>query len=585
MPLIPEGVIDEIQTRSDIAELIGRYVPLKRSGRHFKANCPFHKERTPSFMVNTDKQIYHCFGCGSGGNIFSFLMQHDRLTFPEAVRQLADHVGVQLPERESEPSDSSHEQLLALMEKVCSYFERTLLAPQQGYTARAYLQKRGVPDSTRLSFRLGFAPCGWDHVLKAASTTGVSSKQLEAAGLVIQGTSGHYDRFRNRLIFPIMDVRGRVMGFGGRSLDSQEPKYLNSPETTVYSKGRCLFGLSQAKDAIIAAKTAILVEGYFDCVILAGAGVKHVVSPLGTALTVDHARLLKRYAEHIILAFDPDAAGEIATLRGIDLLVEVGLNVRVAQLPPGVDPDECLRAYGRERFEQLLSRGKTIFDFLVESATRRYPVQETEGKVRAAQFILPTIAKMPDAMLRSEYVRLLADRLKLDEGAVAQELVKATPRAMGGNGSLRETSQAMRSVAAGPERLLSALILDDPKRWARVQDQVSLDDVTDPTLRHILSVICELEAAGHATSPAQVVSRFSGEGQGVIVTSLVEFARSIEAKDEALDDCVRRLRASTRKRHLANLREQIRAAQDAGADAEVGRLLAEYQTQVQAKGG
>ena len=309
MPLIPEGVIDEVQARTDIADLIGRYVPLKRAGRHFKACCPFHKERTPSFMVNTEKQVFHCFGCGVGGNIFSFLMQHDRLTFPEAVRQLADHAGVAIPDEAAASSRAAHASLGALLEKVCQHFERRLLDPAGGRAARAYLERRGVSERTRQAFRLGLAPSGWQGLLQAAKATGVSAEELEAAGLIINGRSGSYDRFRHRLMFPIVDLRSRVVGFGGRSLDAQEPKYLNGPETPLYTKGRHLFGLAQAKDAIIRAKTAVVVEGYFDCAVLADGGVGHVVSPLGTALTAEQARLLKRYAEQAILAFDADAAG------------------------------------------------------------------------------------------------------------------------------------------------------------------------------------------------------------------------------------------------------------------------------------
>ena len=334
MPLIPETLIDEIQARVDIAELIGRYVPLKRAGRHWKAACPFHKEKSPSFMVNTDKQIFHCFGCGVGGNSFSFLMQHDRLTFPEAVRQLAEQVGLQMPERESQAShETQHEQLFVLMDKACQYFERMLLSPQ-GQGARSYVSKRGVSEQTRAAFRIGWAPPGWDPLLSAAKKTGMAPEPLEAAGLLVKGRSGYYDRFRNRLIFPILDMRGRVVSVGGRSLDSAEPKYLNGPESAIYTKGRHLFGLVQAKAAIAQVKTAVIVEGYFDCVVLAGAGIANVVSPLGTALTLEQARLLKRYAARVILAFAADAAGETATLRGIDVLVEAGLQVQVAQLPP-----------------------------------------------------------------------------------------------------------------------------------------------------------------------------------------------------------------------------------------------------------
>src|SRR3989338_1171027 len=349
MPLIPEDVIDEIQTRADIAELIGRYVPLKRAGRHLKGLCPFHKERTASFTVNPEKQIFYCFGCQAGGNIFSFLMQHDRMTFPEAVRQLGEHVGVSIPEQGSDEHRGIVEQLAALTEKACSYFERTLAHPEQGRAAREYLRERGVTEEGMRRFRLGLAPEGWTRLLEATQSAGVTPEQLEAAGLAIRGTRGQYDRFRSRLIFPILDARGRVVGFGGRSLDGRDPKYLNSPETPLYTKGRHLFCLAQAKEAVTAGKTAVIVEGYFDCAVLAAGGIAHVVSPLGTALTEDQARLLKRYADQVVLAFDPDAAGETATLRGIDLAVEIGVQVRIANLPPGQDPDELFRAWGGAR--------------------------------------------------------------------------------------------------------------------------------------------------------------------------------------------------------------------------------------------
>jgi len=585
MPLIPEGVLDEVQARTDIADLIGRYVPLKRAGRHFKAHCPFHKERTPSFMVNTEKQIFHCFGCGVGGNVFGFLMQHDRLTFPEAVRQLADQAGVAIPDEAAASSRAAHASLVALLEKVCQHFERRLLDPAGGQAARAYLSQRGVSERTRQAFRLGLSPSGWQGLLQGATATGVSAEELEAAGLIIRGRSGYYDRFRHRLMFPIVDLRGRVVGFGGRSLDAQEPKYLNSPETPLYTKGRHLFGLAQAKDAILRAKAAVVVEGYFDCVVLADAGISHVVSPLGTALTLEQARLLKRYAEQVLLAFDADAAGEQATLRGIDLLVETGLQVRVAQLPQGVDPDEYLRAYGRERLEQLLEHSAGIFEVLVETALRRHPGADTESRVAAAQFVLPTIAKMPSAMMRSEYVRLLAERLQLDAGAVAEELAKAKAREPAalrpGPGGRPRADQAAASLSVrGPEGLLTALVLDEPARWTAAAQTLSLGDITDPALRRILAVVCELEAAGHPASPAQVASRVSEEGQAALVAELVELGRSTPSRDEACGDCVRRIKAASRSRELAVMREQIQTAQQAGQDAEAQRLLAAYQHQL-----
>lgn len=582
MPLIPERVLDEVQARADIVELIGRYVPLKRSGRHFKACCPFHQEKTPSFMVNPDKQVFHCFGCGVGGNSFSFLMQHDRLTFPEAVRQLADHVGVRIPEREADDARGREaEALRALMEKACRFFERQLLDPSAGRAARAYLAHRGVGDETRAQFRLGLAPEGWRHLLTSAMASGVSERQLELAGLTVPGKRGAYDRFRHRLMFPITDMRGRVIGFGGRVLDDQEPKYLNSPETPLYTKGRHLYGLAQARDAIVQTKTAVVVEGYFDCLVLSGGGIAHAVSPLGTALTEDQARLLKRHAERVILAFDADAAGEQATLRGMDLLVEGGLEVRVAQLPRGVDPDEHLRAVGYQRFQALLDGSLGLFDVLVQQALSRFPATDAESQVRAAQFVLPTIAKVPDAMLRSEYVRLLAQRLHLDEAAVAHELTKARPRDVGQARPLAAVRPVVPSLQ-GPERLLAALLLEDPLRWRQLEGRVTLEDLTDPMVREILTVTRALDAGGQPATAARLVSRLPDPATAGLVTALVELAQSIASPDAALEDCVRRLRTQRERQSLAALREQLAAAQHAGQDQDVQRLLSDYQQRLPA---
>ena len=578
MPLIPEALLDEIQSRTDIVELIGRYVPLKRAGRHFKANCPFHKEQTPSFHVNTDKQIFHCFGCGVGGNVFSFLMQHDRLTFPEAARQLADQVGVRVPEETPEASsqNAARESLRTLTEKICGYFERTLRDPAQGKRARAYLAARGVSDATRDRFRLGLTPEGWDGLLRAAGKSTVTAAQLEAAGLAVRGKSGYYDRFRGRLMFPILDLRSRVVGFGGRSLDGQEPKYLNGPETPLYTKGQHLFGLSQAKDAIAKTRTAVVVEGYFDCVVLAGAGIEHVVSPLGTALTIEQGRLLKRYADRVILAFDSDAAGEQAALRGIDLLVELGLRIHVAELPPGVDPDEYLRQQGREAFEALLERSAGIFDILVQGALRRHPGGTTEDKVGAAQFVLPTIARVPDAMLRREYVRLLAERLQLDERAVTEELAKVQSPHLSSARRADILPSAKRKVGGpihGAERVLTALLLEEPSRMRQARETLGAGWVTDPALLRVLDVIGELTAADQPATPAHVISRLADRDGAALVTELVALAQSVDARDEAFEESLRRLASRARQRELEELREQLRVAQAAGQDSDVHRLL------------
>lgn len=578
MPLIPEPVLDEIQSRIEIAELIGRYVPLKRAGRHFKGLCPFHHERTPSFHINVDKQIFHCFGCGVGGNVFSFLMRQERLTFPEAVRQLAEQARVELPRNTELSRDGQTDQLYALMEKTCRYYERLLAHPREGRTARAYLRTRGVADRTRQAYRVGCAPMsGWDRLVKAAQKTDPAPGLLEQAGLMVRGARGPVDRFRQRLLFPIHDGRGRVVGFGGRSLAGQEPKYLNSPDTPIYQKGRLLFGLSQAKDAIVKAGSAIIVEGYFDCILLWQHGVAHVVSPLGTALTVEQARLLGRYTRRVVLAFDADAAGEAAALRGIDLLVAQGFEVRVAQLPTGVDPDEYVRAHGSAALIERIEQALGVLECLIRTARSRYDLRSAEGKVQAAQFVLPTVANVPNAMLRTEYVRLLSQRLALDEGAVAEELRKVQPRSAQPVAPRRPPRKAER--AQGAERMLTALVLDQPARWDEVVRAELLASLTDARLQRIVAVIGEMRAVSPTDDPgpAQVISRLGDEEAAAVVSELVQLAQSVTHQDQAFQECVRRLQSKARQAQLAGLHTQLQAAQQAGRERDVAELLTQYQ--------
>jgi len=466
------------------------------------------------------------------------------------------------------------EQLYGILEKSCGYYERMLAHPTLGRPAREYLKQRGVTDRTRAAFRLGYAPTGWDRLLQAATRSHTPLELLRQSGLTVQGSRGTVDRFRQRLLFPIQDVRGRILGFGGRSLGGQEPKYLNSPESAVYTKGRQLFGLAQAKDAVVNSRRAIVVEGYFDCVLLWQAGIAHVVSPLGTAFTPEQARLLGRYTEEAVLAFDADAAGETATLRGMDILVEAGLRVHIAQLPTGVDPDEFVRAYGRRAFEGLVEQATNVLEFLIGCAKRRYDVRGSEGRVRAAQFILPTLAKIPNAMLRAEYVKRLAEGLRLDEGAVAAELGKVQPRTAPLASKITMAVPSARTSSQPVERLFTALLLDEPSRWQAVKGAVSLDHLTDARLRRILAVLCERQAAQpDAVTPAQVISRLQDDELIRLVSELVQVAQAEPEHEDAFRKCVQRLQQDARKREQDRLRERIRLAHELGNTDEEIRLL------------
>ena len=336
---IPENILDDILGRVNIVELISGYIPLKRAGRNFKANCPFHHEKTPSFMVSPDRQIYHCFGCGESGNAFKFLMLQERMAFPEAVEALAKKTGVILPEARKIDQGVSNltAQLYRINELAAQFYQNKLDAPE-GLSARDYLAKRGLDRDCIKAFNLGFAPEKWDGLLSYLRVKNITLAHLEKAGLVLaKDGGGYYDRFRNRIIFTIFDIKSRPIGFGARALPGQGeagkggslPKYINSPETPVYVKGRNLYGLNLSKDAIRESDTAVIVEGYLDFLMPFQQGLKNIVASLGTALTLEQVRLLKRYASKAVMIYDPDAAGELATLRSLDIFLEEEMEVRL----------------------------------------------------------------------------------------------------------------------------------------------------------------------------------------------------------------------------------------------------------------
>lgn len=582
MALIPEAIIDEVQARTDIVEVIGSAVKLVRSGNHYKARCPFHREKTPSFLVNPDKQIYHCFGCGVGGNVFSFLMQHDRLSFPEAVRLLAEKSGVPIPESAAAlPRESAdkRESAFGVLEKCAAFFEKCLQHPENGENAREYIRRRGVDDKTREKFRLGVAPNEWDRLIKAAQTAGVGLGQLESAGLIVKKPERSYDRFRNRLIFPIVDLRGRVIAFGGRSLGEEQPKYLNSPETTVYQKSHHLFGLYQSKQAIVERGYAVLVEGYFDCVVLAAAGIDGVVAPLGTALTVQQVRLLKRYTERVVIAFDGDAAGQAAARRSIDILIEGGVQASVMDIPSGMDPDDLVRRDGAQAFNEKAQKAVSGFEYLLNQAVEEFPQTNIENRVKAARLLLPTVAKMQDAIAQNEYLRLVSDRLGLDEISVRREFRSIK------TGRSHESAEAVprkgNRLPRGPEQVLAALLIEDNLRWQEIGGRVDPQAFEDESLVPILKKIAE--TAEKRLEPVSLMSRFEDESARSKIAELLTLAETLQSKPAAMEDCIKRIQQKQKQNRLLDIRNRIRTAQEAGRQETVYALLAEYQRQV--KGG
>lgn len=425
--LISEDVINQVRDRADIAEVVGQHVSLTRAGQNLKGLCPFHQEKSPSFTVSSSRQIFHCFGCGAGGNVFTFLMRITGANFPETVRELGQKLGIAVPESgpSAGPQAAQASRLEPLNRAVTAWFQRNLRDRATGATARDYLASRGIQAGTIERFEIGCAPAEWDGLVRALSQQGFSSDDLAVAGLTIarEQASGSYDRFRSRVMFPITDLRKRVVGFGGRILGEGNPKYLNSPDTPLFKKGQTLYALDLAREAVARLKTVIVVEGYFDAVALHQAGLTHTVATLGTALTAEHIQVLRRFASKVVLLFDPDQAGVRAALRGLDLFVNSGLGVKVVTLPAGEDPDTYVRKEGPEAFARLEEQAPSLLDFSLEHSLSTAESSTIEGRIRSVDDVLRILQKSEHPIEREERIRVVAERLGISQ----QRLIERYP--------------------------------------------------------------------------------------------------------------------------------------------------------------
>jgi DNA primase len=423
--------VDQVRAAADIVKIVGDYVKLRKAGANYMGLCPFHQEKTPSFAVHPVKQIFHCFGCGKGGDVFKFVMEMDSLPFPEALRRVAEKVGVHLEERAGDETYDANTKLRAALMKLheiaAKFFASQLGATAEGRMARAYLADRGMTDEVVGRFRLGYAPGDGQGLLRQLAGTDFEKETLEKSGLIIFDAERQrpYDRFRRRIIYPIANDAGKVVAFAGRALGDDQPKYLNSPETAIYTKSRLLYHLDRAAQAIRKLDYAILVEGYMDCIAVASSGIENVVASCGTSLTEGQIRLLGRYTRRVVVNYDPDSAGMAATERSLALLLEAGFEAKVLALPGGLDPDAFVRKQGVKAYGELLASAPSYLDYLTERAAKTHDVRTPEGKVAAANAILPYLIKVPNPMLRAELAGRLAERLRVDERLLRDELRRA----------------------------------------------------------------------------------------------------------------------------------------------------------------
>jgi DNA primase len=583
-------LLDEIRSRLDMVELVGQFVNLKRAGQHWKGLCPFHAEKTPSFTVNPKRGIFHCFGCGAGGDAFGFLMRHDRLGFPEAVRAIAERVGVELPTRREPDADGVFESLRRIMALASEFYSRSLWQPE-GVKGRDYLERRGVDADVARRFGLGYAPEGWNALLTAMAAHSIGPEQLVQAGLVLprQTGSGFYDRFRGRLLFPIRDEQGRVIAFGGRALAGEEPKYLNSPETPLYVKGQTLYALDLARAGMRDKRRAIIVEGYLDCLMAHQHGFGETVAALGTAFTEAQLRLLRRHVDEVTALFDADTAGQKASARLEEMVTDAMdlqnlgwsvartgdferpgyLSIKVALLPEGHDPDSLLRAEGTDALTARLQSARPLLSFVLEGVLREEDLATERGRATAHARVALLLSKVANAEEATALAREAARQLGVDATQLwieAQQLQGARAR---GRRVERPAAGASTAAPLAPpnlaERDLLALLLHVEQARVELLPILEDSDVAHPTLRALLTAL--RQAPG---PPESLMSQLAKEDERGLLAALLIEERQWEDTHSQVLELRKRYHIRRRRERLRQVRETIVRAQATGDPALPG---------------
>lgn len=577
--LISEEIINRIRERIDIAEIVGQHVSLTRAGQNLKGLCPFHQEKSPSFTVSPSRQIFHCFGCGAGGNVFTFLTRITGASFPETVRDLGSKVGIDVPA--SAAVSGSQFALSGRIEQLnnaaANWFQQNLGDIRIGAEAREYLVGRGIDTATIERFGIGVAPLEWDGLFKSLTRQGFTQGELASAGLIIARDSGngYYDRFRARVMFTIMDLRKRIVGFGGRVLGEGTPKYLNSPDTAIFKKGQTLFALDVAREAITRKKTVIMVEGYFDAIALHQAGLTHAVATLGTALTPDHVQMLRRFASKVVLLFDPDPAGVRAALRGLDLFVNSGLGVKVVTLPSGEDPDTYVRKEGPDSFTRLEEQAPSLLDFALEHSLKSAESSTVEERIRSVDEVLRILQKSEHPIEREERIRLVAERLGINQ----QRLIERYPALLGKESrrpGVRKTEAAigLSRKGAPEERDLVYLLLQGQLAPMDIR-RLRPDSFSTPACRLVVEkALAHLGADGRVGVRELLDTIVEDPDCGSLATELSMGEEHFDDVKAHIQGCLTTLDRKRSEAVLRDLISQLKAAEREGRTEDAQALNA-----------
>jgi DNA primase len=593
----PQTFLDDLRRQADIVRVVQDYVTLKKKGANWMACCPFHQEKTPSFSVNPSKDIFYCFGCGVGGNVFKFVMELERVSFPESVRIVAEKVGMPLPAMQDdgkfEARRKEADEVVELNTWALEWWEQQLAESAEARAAREYVESRGISDETRQTFRLGYAPNSWDALSAHLKRKGASSAQIERSGLVVKKEAGgFYDRFRGRLVFPVLDAQGRAVAFGARVLPGGgEPKYLNSPETAAYTKGRHLYGLHQTREEIRRKKFAILVEGYLDLVVPYQYGVRNCVASLGTALTAEQARLLGRFARRVVVNYDGDRAGINAAKRAVEVLLPEDFEVKVLVLPDGADPDEFIRARGADEYNERRGGAQSYIHFVLSEAVRDRNLRRPADKAAAVEEALPFVRAVKNKIQRREYFDMTVDALRVEDATLRQELWRtvSAPGARDAQGAeaarpdvRQRIARAERVPVTVAEQRLLELLAHDAELRRQLLPYVEPEDYEDLPSAAVFRALQEIEREGLEVDFTTLGERTEGDAAAEDLVPLVLMGEARRAEGEATDDflaeaesCLTTLRLMRIERRLKDLLAEIAAADREGDGERRDRLLME----------
>jgi DNA primase len=587
--LFSSTTLEQVRAANDIVDVVSAVLPLKRAGANFVALCPFHREKTPSFHVNPQRQTFHCFGCHKGGNVFQFIQEYENLTFPEAVRRLADRAKIPLEFEHGAGQvelRSRKDALLQIHEQIATRWQAALASDAAAQIARAYLARRGVSAEAVQLFRLGYAPEAWDDTVNWAKAKGYELPLVEQAGLIIrkEGDSRYYDRFRARLMFPICDEQGRVIAFSGRVLagDEKTAKYVNSPETPIFTKGKVFYGLDKSKRSLLEAQFAVICEGQLDLIACYMAGVRNIVAPQGTAFTADHARILKRYVDEVVLCFDSDSAGQAAAVRVLDSLLASGLAIRVATVPAPHDPDSFIKAQGGPAFASLIERAEGFFDYYLNLLCASHDLHSDKGQLAISRAMAEALHKTGSSILLDRYAQKTALRLGLAPDATRQAW-KQTARVA--RDEPRSESAAPKPETAPPPSqpelwLLRILLLEDELTgW--IAAHLDPNWLQHPRVRQIVDLRLNAPFHDQETGPAALLSQVEDEPVRRLITEALAWNQPILHPRQQLSDILVRLRNQAIDRELALVVQ--RASDPALDNAQSSALLGRIQELKRAK--